>query len=539
MAWFGSKGKKPADEASSGPPAKPNDTPSSSPRKGRRRRWLVFLHVALVVLVLAGLAFLNWAWDLDRLLSARWETVRAIWLPLVFLLGYLLCLVCWWAVRQLGPDRLTGEFPDLDKAWAQGRELLAEGGIDLRTTPLFLVLGEPEGGIELLFAASRWPFQVRLAAPGSEAPLHVYANREAIFVACGSASLLAHATRSRVAARQADTPLAAGPCLASDRPQPSPAEAIESASALPENEAASSKLEAQQEKASPKVSLVGEDTCAIPSSPATLWPTQNRPLAERLSARLACLCRHIAHDRQPLVPLNGVLALFPLSATDSADCARATALACRSDLQTVRESVGVECPHVALLCDLHQLPGFDELVTLFSDSPARQWVLGRTFPLLPDVEPGRWPAMIEQGLRWLTDSLWPSAIYPSMEAGLADWKPGDAIVKANQRRFRLLAEVSSRMRLVPEMIAHCFQATAPARPLFRGFAMAATGTDSLREQGFAAGALRWLVEAQDYVRWTEETLREDTLYRRWALWGSLGLASFLALVVFLCVGLVR
>jgi hypothetical protein len=67
--------------------------------------------------------------------------------------------------------------------------------------------------------------------------------------------------------------------------------------------------------------------------------------------------------------------------------------------------------------------------------------------------------------------------------------------------------------------------------------LAATGTDNLRQQGFVAGVLRWLVEAQDHVAWTDEALREGALCRRWTLFGSLGLAGFLAILAAVSVSL--
>jgi hypothetical protein len=156
---------------------------------------------------------------------------------------------------------------------------------------------------------------------------------------------------------------------------------------------------------------------------------------------------------------------------------------------------------------------------------------------MPDLDSARWPGMIEQGLHWLTDSLWPSAIYPLMQPGPADWQEGEPVMQANQRCFRLMEEGWRRMRLVPEIVVRSFQMPSPARPLFGGFALAATGTDSLRQQGFVAGVLRWLVEAQDYVGWTEQAIREDAVCHRWTVLGSLVLACVFALLVVLSIGL--
>jgi hypothetical protein len=262
-------------------------------------------------------------------------------------------------------------------------------------------------------------------------------------------------------------------------------------------------------------------------------------VVERLSARLQYLCRLLAHDRQPYVPINGLLTLFGLSATDSPERMREAGTACRQDLLAIRESLGVECPHMALLCDMQRVPGFDELLSAFPDRPSQQWVLGRTFPLVPDIETGRWASMIEQGLRWLSDSQWPATIYPLMRTGPANWNDGDPVLAANERCFQLLEEGRRRLQLVPELLARSFQAAPPARTLFGGFALAGTGIDRHREQGFVAGVLRWLVEAQDHVAWTGESLRDDDACRFWTRLGFCGLTAFLCLIGVLSFGLLH
>ena len=62
--------------------------------------------------------------------------------------------------------------------------------------------------------------------------------------------------------------------------------------------------------------------------------------------------------RQPYCPLNGLLVLVPLAATDSDDDAQNTAECLQRDLQTLRAVLKVDCPQFALLCDLEMLCNF-------------------------------------------------------------------------------------------------------------------------------------------------------------------------------------
>src|SRR5262249_53466569 len=63
-------------------------------------------------------------------------------------------------------------------------------GIDPRDVPLFLVLGRTEGPTAALFQASRLPLVVKQAPARADAPLYVFASREAIYVTCEGTSLL-------------------------------------------------------------------------------------------------------------------------------------------------------------------------------------------------------------------------------------------------------------------------------------------------------------------------------------------------------------
>jgi len=519
MKWFG---KAKSDEPRPAG-AKADVTPCARPPR-RHRRWLTVLHVMAVVAVLVGLTFLTPAWGLDRLRQSRLPGLYAVWLPLLFLMLYALCWLCWWAVRQLGPDHLTGEYPDLERAWASARQALDAQGIDLRATPLFLVLGQPAGGIDLFFSASRWPFQVRFRSGEPEPLVALCANREAAFLACPAESLLATLALSPTAGEVSAQEVAvAEPGAVAELGR---AEAVAAVGVL------------EEAPCTPQACLLCEGEAAEPCAPRAT-PIRDRRLVEQLSARLRYLCRLVAYDRQPYVPINGVLALFPLSATDSPEWMRNAAAACRADLQAVRETAGLECPHLALLCDMQRVPGFAELLAAFPDRPTQQWVLGRTFPLVPDIAPERWPGMIEQGVRWLSDSQWPATIYPILRTDTADRQAEGLVLESNQRCFRLLEEGRRRLQLVPELLVRSFQVSPPARPLFAGFALAGTGVDGHQEQGFVAGVLRWMVEAQDHVAWTSEALRDEATCRFWTRLGFYGLAAFLCLLGVLSVGLMR
>src|SRR5262249_52741041 len=67
---------------------------------------------------------------------------------------------------------------------------LEREGIDVTEVPLFLVLGRPIEGEQGLFQAAQLQLVVNHVPSRTDAPLHVYANRDSVYVSCAGTSLL-------------------------------------------------------------------------------------------------------------------------------------------------------------------------------------------------------------------------------------------------------------------------------------------------------------------------------------------------------------
>src|SRR5262249_27852424 len=155
---------------------------------GTGLRWII--HIILVVAIVVGLHFLNQYLELDKKIPSPSELLRKNWLPILFLLIYVLAWLGWWLYKLLGSDDEGSEFPDIDAAWQEATGALTQAGIGLVDAPLFLVLGKPAGTEEALLLAAQLQLTVKQAPARPDAPLHVYANRDAIYVTCAGASLL-------------------------------------------------------------------------------------------------------------------------------------------------------------------------------------------------------------------------------------------------------------------------------------------------------------------------------------------------------------
>ncbi len=500
--------------------------------RGRAFRWVV--HVLLVVAVLVGLFFLNRALRLDRDIPRSSPVLRHGWLPILFLLLYFLVWMLVWLGRLLRADPGGSAHPDIDHAWEEAKVALEQAGVRLDDLPLFLVLGRPEGDERQLFQASQASLVVGQAPPRG-APLHAYATRDAIFVTCAGASLLG---------RHAE--VLAGPA------EETPAPAAAPAPSAPAPESTHNPRETlTPEEAAGAVAAIAEVRAGADREGRELNDPDRRRIrrlyrrdsartsvlarpeeADRLTDRLAHLCRLIARDRRPLCPLNGVLVLVPFAGTDHPQDATTTGAACYRDLATVRRAAPVRCPVFVLVCDFETVPGFEEFIECFSARERLQRV-GQRCPLVPDFRGGAASkqksagAMLDSLSAWVCNSVVPAWVYRKFV--LEDVPAPHEAARAqrlNTRLFRLAHELREREPNLRAILSHALGTDPGDPPLIGGCYLAGTGRDPRREQAFVSGVLHRLVEEQNAVAWGPEAVEEDARYQRWAAvgWAVLGAA---------------
>jgi hypothetical protein len=157
--------------------------------------WLSLIALVLIVIV-AWTAFFA---DPD---SVPWRHVMAPSRILSVLILVLLIPLVVYRGLKLWLEGDMSRFPDLDFAWRAGLTALERNGLDIATVPVFLILGSSNERQErALFESAGLPLRIR-GVPEGPAPLHWYANPEAIFVCCTEASWT-----SSLAAYEATRPL--------------------------------------------------------------------------------------------------------------------------------------------------------------------------------------------------------------------------------------------------------------------------------------------------------------------------------------------
>jgi hypothetical protein len=460
-------------------------------------RWL--LHVLVVVVALVLLYFANRAigpWVIEK----PW--LQPIWLPVLGVLLYGLGWAAWWLYKLLATKEEPA-YPDIDDAWVEAVTALGEAGLSLTDLPLFLVLGRPEVAEAYLFQAAQLSLVVN-QTPSKDAPLHLYASRDAIYVTCVGASLLG---------RQAAILALEG--IADDKPDGRDADNFDPTVTIRPSAPAERKVADLMEQTigRPPTALVRR---AIRRAANLKLEDllQNTPEVERLTARLEHLCRLIVRDRRPYCPVNGLLVLVPLGSTDTDYDARQTGELLQRDLATLERTLQVHCPMFALVCDLETLAGFREFLQRLPPEDRKKRRLGQRFSLAPDLSPEALLEMVESSVQWLCLCTLRDWIFQLFQVEAPERAETADVVAGNTRLYLLLNELRDRQKRLSRVLTLALAERAHSTLRFGGCYFAGTGRDPDREQGLVAGLFDRLTKHQSEVSWTAQALADDAKAHR-------------------------
>jgi IcmF-related N-terminal domain len=470
-------------------------------------RWIIWIVLDLAFLGL--LYFLNYQFKFYQSVDLRGSLaqlgwLRDFWLPILGQLVIFTGVVLYWFYLLWFSDPDASPFPDIDDAWHEAIRALGHAGIQLPRVPLFLVLGRPASSEERLFEASGLKLTVKQTPANPNAPIHVFAERDGVYVTCRGASVLGKL---------------AGMLTLDDLPEGVALGDQDAAGDIDSTHRGGSKEQGILELL--RASAGGE---ASPTNKRTMRrAAMGKPLGSdfmsdpkevaRFKARLAHLCRLIARDRQPFCAANGILLLVPLAGTDRLDEAQLTAQAAHDDLNVARHHMKLDCPLVTLLVDMEELPGFVEFMRR---QPSRELGTrrGSGFPMSTRLSREEVLEEIRTSLAWICTTYVQDSVYRAFQAETAASPDPLPLIPGNSRLALLLDEMNERTDSLALIVQ---QAIAPERDaLFRysGCYLSATGEKG--SQAFVAGVFQKLVKEQSAVSWTQTALAEDSQCHVWA-----------------------
>ncbi len=474
-------------------------TPMFSMAKGLGRpnsaiRWVV--HAVLMLLILALLAFIQYWYEIGRYIFAPHLLLRMLWLPLVGVMVYINIWLLWLVWRLYDPKPGPSLWEDIDFSWEQVTAAINRVGMDPTKVPLFLVLGRPGSGFGSLFEAARIPLEVNGIPESQLAPFQVYAGKQAIFVVSSDTCLLG-ALSARVTSHL--TTLEGNPNISGMfKSGLFKSSGGESAPVSPEG---------ANIVTSPLTETTGDGAQEV------LRPiTRDPEMMGRMQSRLDHLCRLIRGMRHPWCPLNGVLLVIHELATIDEQLATQAAILAQTDLNTVVESSGVDCPAVVLFSDAERILGFPEFLALVPKDK-RDQRLGKSIPLALGATAEKRAEIMNQTIYWQSAELIPKLIFRTFKIqGIEDNadpnRSGGIDVRTNRQLLRLIGSIWSRRYTMGRLCARIL-GEKPPRPLrVTGCYLAATGL-TRSNQGFLTDLFAQIFEGQNLVNWTREARQAE------------------------------
>jgi hypothetical protein len=473
-------------------------------RDWRRSRWV--LHWTIHALIIAGIAGLlyylqnhtNLKDDFHSVLKVSALGLQRFLLPLLFLALYAAGWLIRWIWYLIFGETAGSPFPDIDAAWTEINLVMRQLGLSWTDAPVFLVLGRPAEGEEALLRGSSIPFQARAIPRRPEAPTRIYANRDAIFLTCTGASLLGkHA--ALLAGEGGPGDLLAAPPLADPKH-------ADGTIGLPDGDPGVQVLKEIMNRAMQagrNGAYTEEEKNLMRRAQRVRYRSlvESRDLMQWYTARLVYLCQLLANERSPFIPLNGIIMVVPFHATESAPDTNDTGLICQRELAVVRQTLKCQCPVLALVADIEDLPGFDELIQRFEPEALTRRV-GQRFPLVPDLPHEQIAPKAAAAVHWVC-----AVLVPSWIVRLFNPPNVGGAMEVNTRLFRLMFLVQQRQLRLGEIIRRAL--AQDGEPLwFAGCYLAGTGRGPPR-QAFLPGVFQRIVQEQDKVSWTHDALADD------------------------------
>ncbi len=486
-------------------------------RNIRRVRNFVFL-----ALISTGLwAITRYTW-LEGSIQAPSIYLRPFWLVLIFwslLLAYHSTRHLFYLIRTEPVQEL---FPEIKSTWNYAKTVMEEAGVPPSSLPIILVLGSrPNQGPHFFDQA-----QIRLRnikPPGiQDPPFHIDLTDSAIFVTCPSTSLTGTFSKRL---EQSLSPFILAQSLYSMESQISKTKSLIGLTpdGTQENGDSNSSPQLQND----------------PFKKFEQQPTpSNQNEMELISFKLRTLCDLIVADRRPFAPINGVIFVLPTDVTSSDRLTSHAIEMTTIDMDSIRESTGLNFPFAILGSHLERIQGFSELALKLD--PKSKWrYLGLALQTRLDVKTEAWTKNFRRGLRWYRKNVLPALIYNKMLTlkpadSATQGSPRKSMIEANHSAYQFLEKTSESFRRFEKI---CLGLTdlqikeLKSNPRFAGLFFTAMENPDTGPWLFIQDMLKHFLNQQNSISWTEDAIRIDRFRRRLSLIILVSMAVSIALTI--------
>ncbi|MEZ6087921.1 MAG: type VI secretion protein IcmF/TssM N-terminal domain-containing protein [Pirellulaceae bacterium] len=238
-----------------------------------------------------------------------------------------------------------------------------------------------------------------------------------------------------------------------------------------------------------------------------LEPTEATQLLDRLEG----ICREIAEARQPFCPINGLLVIVPIDATDCIETADHLGMRIQRDLSVIAKATETSVSAQVIFSDLELSAGGQAMLDRFPEAQ-RNRRLGAILPAVPSGEPDAVASGVEQAVRWICDDLLPPLGYRLMRRDVRDEAQDRLIQRGNHQIHRIVGQMRRRREGMSRLLRRAITAT-DGDVRVRGCFVAATGSAGATKQAFAEGIMPQILDIQNEVQWSAARRLRDRRQR--------------------------
>jgi len=472
------------------------------------KTWTFAAKVAwLVFFVLAGIVAIFWTmlWNrnnvpwVDSLSAERYET-----LALVFLIPLMV-----YRMVSVWTTGVESHQPDIRSAWDRALKDLKRAGIPIDATPIYLVVGSSGQRLERrMMTGLNKTFLVKPETLDNH-PLHVYANRNAIYLFCSDCSWTNEiADRLETAGVRPVSPgggehnrlaqhSAESIAVGQSRSIPGATVELSDFDKMPSPEV----MPEQSFYQSPEETLRSDPGMSETQETSVMTADESARQLQRLSY----VCHLIQSVREPLCPINGIVVLSPFQILERSDGeTEQYHRAVRGDLLTIQQTFMLKAPVISLFVGLEKVRGFQELVRRIGKKGAETRRFGKGF----ELRAGASVSEMQRYSQHLT-GVFEDWIYRLFCAEDALSRPGNTLLyeMLSTIRTRLKTHLASILSLGFGHDAKSGDSDEMIR--FAGCYFASTG-ERADEQAFYQAVFAKLESMQEEVEWTGAAVKRQS-----------------------------
>lgn len=515
-------------------------------------RWI--LHFLMVFIIVGLSEFFQIKSNFSRFVRAPFPLLREYWLPIFVVFLYLEIWLVWAFLYSLKLKGRYFPFKEIQSKFEFGINYAESRGIDLKTTPIFLMLGQSISGSNHLLkiysqSIQNFNWNESILLP----------SNEGVFINIEQNSHLG--SLEFAFSNNLEKPLKMF-TLSNDQTRKEPELNIQtkiemklkdpvntkpdkSDLSFPEQDVAKNAVQEALQAAQSEIAKVFSgsppiempfsipDTSGLSQSPEVnseqrddLIKHSPKNIADNsnIPQKLNFLMEKIEELRFPVCPINGIAVVIPIPYLTSGNIAEILN-ACQKDLIFIREKFELNFPVHIFYTDIDKLPGYSSFLANNIPSKINESFGVNFQSCLANLSSEEVQTKIKNGISWVLTEWFPKTIYSFLDFS----KSGRV---SNLGFLELMSSFWKMETLITQFSAKLVAPSNMKPFLVGGCHFMATGAD-IENQAFYEKAFSKMIEMQNCVSWRQKVFSKDRLLLLVTVIGYSFIVAILLLALYL------